>query len=318
MDGVTEIGFERMLNALKAVGEETRLRILALFRTGELTVTELVTILRQSQPRVSRHLRLLCEAGLLERYREGTWIFYRLAEGGPEGELARAIMRYIPFSARILQHDGERLKEIKEDRKGRAIRYFSENAEDWDRIRSLYVSEQEVEKILLEVTEDMKIDDFLDVGTGTGRILEVFADRIGRGTGIDLSREMLAIARVNIEKANLDNCQVRQGDMYDLALSSGSMDLILIHQVLHFADDPSAAIRETSRLLRENGRVIIVDFAPHTLEYLRDEQAHRRLGFKDGEVIGWLEAVGLESDPVIHLTGEALDLSIWVANKKSI
>lgn len=307
-----------MLNALKAVGEETRLRILALFRTGELTVTELVTILRQSQPRVSRHLRLLCEAGLLERYREGTWIFYRLAEGGPEGNLARAIMKYIPFSAQILQHDSARLHEIKEERKGRAIRYFRENAENWDRIRSLYVSEQEVEKILLAATEDMKIDDFLDVGTGTGRILEVFADRIGRGTGIDLSREMLAIARVNIEKTSLDNCQVRQGDMYDLALASGSMDLILIHQVLHFADDPSAAIRETSRLLREKGRVIIVDFAPHTLEYLRDEQAHRRLGFKDGEVIGWLEAVGLQSDPVIHLKGEALDLSIWVANKKTI
>ncbi|MCF6196794.1 MAG: metalloregulator ArsR/SmtB family transcription factor [Emcibacter sp.] len=310
-----EIAFDRMLNALKAVGEETRLRILALFRTGELTVTELVTILRQSQPRVSRHLRLLCEAGLLERYREGTWIFYRLAEGGPEGDMARAIMQYIPFSEQILRHDGERLAEIKAERKERATRYFSENAEDWDRIRTLYVSEDEVEKILLEVTADMKIDDFLDVGTGTGRILEVFAPRIGRGTGIDLSREMLSVARVNLERAKLHNCQVRQGDMYDLALADQSVDLILIHQVLHFADDPSAALREASRLLRPNGRVIVVDFAPHTLEYLRDEQAHRRLGFKDTEVIGWLEQVGLKTDPVIHLKGTELDLSIWVARK---
>ncbi|MBL4894942.1 MAG: metalloregulator ArsR/SmtB family transcription factor [Emcibacter sp.] len=310
-----EIAFDRMLNALKAVGEETRLRILALFQTGELTVTELVTILRQSQPRVSRHLRLLCEAGLLERYREGTWIFYRLAEGGPEGDLARAIMKYIPFSEQILQHDSERLAEIKEERKGKASRYFKENAADWDRIRSLYISEGDVEKILLEITSDMKIHDFLDVGTGTGRILEVFADRIGRGTGIDLSREMLSIARVNLERAQLHNCQVRQGDMYDLALASGSMDLILIHQVLHFADDPSAALRETSRLLRQNGRVIVVDFAPHKLEYLRDDQAHHRLGFKDEEVIGWLDKVGLKSDPAMHLEGKELDLSIWVANK---
>ncbi len=310
-----EIGFDRMLNALKAVGEETRLRILALFRSGELTVTELVTILRQSQPRVSRHLRLLCEAGLLERYREGTWIFYRLADGGPEGELARAIMNYIPFSEQILQHDAERLAEIKQERQGKANRYFSENAADWDRIRSLYVSENNVEKILLEATSDMEINDFLDVGTGTGRILEVFAPRIGRGTGIDLSREMLSIARVNLEKASLHNCQVRQGDMYDLALASGSMDLILIHQVLHFADDPSSALKETSRLLRQNGRVIVVDFAPHNLEYLRDEQAHRRLGFKDDEVMGWLENVGLKSEPPIHLKGRELDLSIWVANK---
>ncbi len=304
-----------MLNALKAVGEETRLRILALFRTGELTVTELVTILRQSQPRVSRHLRLLCEAGLLERYREGTWIFYRLTESGPEGDLARAVMKYIPFSEQILRHDAERLNEIKEDRKGKATRYFDENAENWDRIRSLYVSENDVEKILLEATSDMTIDDFLDVGTGTGRILEVFADRIGRGTGIDLSREMLAVARVNLEKSDIHNCQVRQGDMYDLALNSGSMDLILIHQVLHFADDPSAALKETSRLLRTNGRVIVVDFAPHSLEYLRVEQAHRRLGFKDEEVMGWLEKVGLKCDSVIRLKGKELDLSIWVANK---
>ncbi len=310
-----EIGFDRMLNALKAVGEETRLRILALFRSGELTVTELVTILRQSQPRVSRHLRLLCEAGLLERYREGTWIFYRLADGGPEGELARAIMNYIPFSEQILQHDAERLAEIKQERKSKANRYFSENAADWDRIRSLYVSENDVEKILLEVTSDMKINDFLDVGTGTGRILEIFGPRIGRGTGIDLSREMLSIARVNLEKENLHNCQVRQGDMYDLALASGSMDLILIHQVLHFADDPGSALKETSRLLRKNGRVIIVDFAPHNLEYLRDEQAHRRLGFKDEEVMGWLENAGLKSEPPLHLKGRELDLSIWVANK---
>lgn len=310
-----EIGFDRMLNALKAVGEETRLRILALFRTGELTVTELVTILRQSQPRVSRHLRLLCEAGLLERYREGTWIFYRLAESSPEGELARAVMQYIPFSEQILRHDAERLNEVKEDRKGKATSYFRENAENWDRIRSLYVSEKEVERILLKVTSDMTIDDFLDVGTGTGRILEVFADRIGRGTGIDLSREMLAVARVNLEKSDIHNCQVRQGDMYDLALKSGSMDLILIHQVLHFADDPSAALKETSRLLRANGRVIVVDFAPHSLEYLRDDQAHRRLGFKDEEVMGWLETVGLKSDPVIRLKGKELDLTIWVANK---
>jgi len=311
----TEIAFDKILNALKAVGEETRLRILALFRTGELTVTELVTILRQSQPRVSRHLRLLCEAGLLERYREGTWIFYRLAEGGPEGALARDIMKYIPFSEQILMHDGARLTEIKEERQGKAKRYFSENAENWDRIRALYVSEDDVEKILLEVTSDMKIDDFLDVGTGTGRLLEVFAPRIGRGTGIDLSREMLSVARVNLEKSDLHNCQVRQGDMYDLALASGSMDLILIHQVLHFADDPSSALRESSRLLRPAGRVIVVDFAPHTLEYLRDEQAHRRLGFKDEEIAGWLDHVGLKSEPPIHLKGTELDLSIWVANK---
>ncbi len=313
---MTEMKLHDLLCALKGAGEETRLRILALFRSGDLTVTELVSVLRQSQPRVSRHLKLLCEAGLLERGREGTWIFYRLAAKGGAGDIARMIIDFIPLDDQILQNDQLRLREIKKDRMTKAESYFGRNAHHWDKIRSLYIAEEEVEKNILKITSDMKIGDFLDVGTGTGRMLDVFSPFIREGIGVDLNREMLSVARVNLEKSKYKNCQVRHGDMYDLALPDCSVDLVLFHQVLHFADDPLTAIKETARLLRAGGRVVIVDFAPHNLEFLRNEHAHRRLGFGDKEIKHWLDSAGLMSKPVIKLAGAELEVVIWTAGKK--
>ena len=310
-----ELTLDEILSALKATGEETRIRILALFNSGELTVTELVSVLRQSQPRISRHLRLLCEAGLLERHREGTWIFYRLFDGGEKAELVKSIMKYMPFSDQILQHDQVRLTEVKKERNKKASKYFQENAENWNKIRSLYVPERQVEDYLLKATSSMDIVDFLDVGTGTGRMLELFADRVKRGIGIDLSHEMLAIARSHLEQRNIRHMQVRQGDMYDLALKNESMDMVLFHQVLHFADDPLAAINETSRILRKNGRVMIVDFLPHKLEKLREEHAHRRLGFSQKEVSDWCRSANLEVSSVEIMKGSELDIAIWIAFK---
>ena len=307
---------ENILSVLKAAGEETRLRILALFKTGELTVTELVTVLRQSQPRISRHLRLLCEAGLLERHREGTWIFYRLVEGNDRANLVKSIMKFVPYSDQTLQHDQERLAEVKKEREVKAAQYFEENAANWDQIRSLYVPEKDVEKYLLECTKEMQINDLLDVGTGTGRMLELFSSSAKRGVGIDLSREMLAIARSHLEKKDIQNMQVRQGDMYDLALKDESIDLVLFHQVLHFADDPLAAIKETSRILRPNGSAIIIDFLPHNVEKLRDEQAHRRLGFSVKEVDEWCRATGLMMKSTEIMRGSELDIAIWTASKE--
>lgn len=301
--------------ALKAAGEETRIRILALFKNGEFTVTELVSILRQSQPRISRHLRLLCEAGLLERHREGTWIFYRLSEKSQKADFAKSLMEYIPYDSQILQHDQERMAEVKVERKKIAARFFRENAQNWDKIRSLYVPERQVEAYLLEVTQDMIVDDFLDVGTGTGRMLELFADKVNHGVGIDLSREMLAIARAHLENHNITNMQVRQGDMYDLALQDGIMDLVLFHQVLHFADDPLTALKETSRILKKSGKAIIVDFLPHEMEKLREDYAHRRLGFSEVEMSEWCKMAGLENMSVKIMHGPDLDIAIWVAQK---
>lgn len=311
-----KLTLDELLIALKAAGEETRLRIIALFENGELTVTELVAVLRQSQPRISRHLRLLCEAGLLERHREGTWIFYRLADSGSKAELVKSIMKYIPLSDQIMQHDQERLTDVKRDRDAKAAKYFQENAANWDKIRSLYVPELQVEEYLLNATSNLKINDLLDVGTGTGRILELFADRAKHGIGIDLSREMLAVARSHLEKQEIGHMQVRQGDMYDLALKDECMDLVLFHQVLHFADDPLTAIKETSRILRLGGVVIIVDFLPHKMEKLREEYAHRRLGFSMDEVEEWCGATGLKISSVEKMRGSELDIAVWVASKK--
>ena len=289
-----KLALNSLLNVLKAAGEETRIRILALFKGGELTVTELATIMRQSQPRISRHLRLLCEAGLLERHREGTWIFYRLADLGEQADLVNSIMNYIPYQDQILQHDQKRLEEVKKTRDLKAASYFQENAANWDKIRSLYVPERQVEDYLLEITNNLEIETLLDVGTGTGRMLKLFSPHTKQGIGIDLSHEMLGVARSHLENNAITNMQIRHGDMYDLALMDGSMDLVLFHQVLHFADDPLAAIRETARILRPDGIVIVIDFLPHKNEKLREEHAHRRLGFSEEEINEWCRITDLK------------------------
>jgi len=311
-----KLALNSLLNVLKAAGEETRIRILALFKGGELTVTELVTIMRQSQPRISRHLRLLCEAGLLERHREGTWIFYRLADLGEQADLVKSIMNYIPYQDQILQHDQKRLEEVKKTRDLKAASYFQENAANWDKIRSLYVPERQVEDYLLEITNNLEIETLLDVGTGTGRMLKLFSPHTKQGIGIDLSHEMLGVARSHLENNAITNMQIRHGDMYDLALMDGSMDLVLFHQVLHFADDPLAAIRETARILRPDGIVIVIDFLPHKNEKLREEHAHRRLGFSEEEINEWCRITDLKITTTKVMRGKELDLFIWVATKK--
>ena len=307
---------EDLLGGLKAAGEPTRLRLLHLLARAELTVTELTQILGQSQPRVSRHLKLMCEAGLIERFREGTWAFYRLADGGPGALLAARLVGLVAPADETLDRDQGRLDQIKEARAAAAAAYFSEVAGDWNRIRALYLPEQDVEAAMLAALaagEGILCGDLLDVGTGTGRVLEVLGPHVERGTGIDSSREMLAVARAALEKAGLAHCQVRQADMYNLPFPADAVDLVTIHQVLHYADDPASAVDEAARVLRPGGRLLIVDFLPHDQEFLRQEHAHRRLGFTDNEVTGWCRAAGLEPEPPKHLSGGELTVALWLA-----
>ena len=306
---------ELVLNALRAAAEPTRLRLLILCAEAELSVTELTQILGQSQPRVSRHLKLMCEAGLLDRVREGSWVFYRLARNRTGLALAERIAALVPAEDAMLALDRERLAEIKRQRAISAATYFGRNATDWHRIRSLHIDEGEVERALLDLVAPGAVRDLLDIGTGTGRMLEIFSPRVERALGLDQSREMLAVARANLEQAGLRHCTVRLGDMYQLPLPAGSVDLVTIHQVLHFADQPERAIAEAARVLRPGGRVIVVDFAPHELEELRDRHAHRRLGFTDREVAGYARDCGLAVEPVIHLAGDPLTVSIWQARR---
>jgi SAM-dependent methyltransferase len=306
---------ESILAGLRAAAEPTRLRLLALCAHAELTVSELTTILGQSQPRVSRHLKLLCEAGLLDRLREGSWVLYRLSQRASASALARLLAGLVPDDDPIVALDRERLAQIKRARAESAAAYFRANAAQWGKIRSLYVDESEVERALLDLVPAGNAGELLDIGTGTGRMLEILAPRAEHAVGVDASREMLTIARVNLERAGLRNCSIRQGDMYQLPLAGASFDTVVIHQVLHYADRPGDAIQEASRVLRPGGRLVIVDFAPHALEFLRTDHAHRRLGFADDEILGWCRAGGLEPGRARHLPGSPLTVAIWQARR---
>ena len=304
---------EDVLAGLRAAAEGTRLRLLALCAEGDLTVGDLCAILGQSQPRVSRHLKLLCEAGVIERFPEGTAVFHRLADNGPGGALASQIMRLLPGDDATLRLDRERLDQIRADRAAAAAAYFRKNAARWGALRSLYVDEELVEAALLRRLPAEGIGALLDIGTGTGRILELTAGRVGQGVGIDLSRDMLLVARANLQRAGIANCQVRQADMYRLPWQEPQFDAITLHRVLHYAEAPARAIAEAARVLRPGGRLLIVDFAPHGLERLRTEHAHRRLGFSDEEIGKWCRAAGLKPEPAQHLPGKELTVSIWQA-----
>ncbi len=314
-DAVAGLTLDQLLAGLKSAGEPTRMRLLAILAQGELTVTELTQILGQSQPRVSRHLKLMCGAGLLERFTEGTWVFYRLAEHGEQARLARTLVDLLPDKDETLARDLVRLDTVKLTRANDAAAYFKTVAADWHQVRSLHAPEAEVEAAMRAFAGESQIDQLLDIGTGTGRILELFADLVEHGIGIDLSHDMLSIARANLERANLSHCHVRQGDMYNLPMPDGSMDTAIIHQVLHYADSPSDVIAEAARVLRPDGRLLIVDFAPHELEQLRQDHSHRRLGFSDREVTDWARRAGLHMEPVRQLAGGKLTVSVWMGRK---
>ena len=294
MTELAHLPFDALNAALKAASEETRLRVLVLLAEAELTVSDLTQILRQSQPRISRHLRLLVEAGLVERFREGTWAFFRLAERGGSAELARTLIARLDASDPIAVRDRERLAAVRRARATAAQDYFRAHAAQWDRIRKLHVADEAVENAISEALGGQPFHSLLDLGTGTGRILELFGANIERGLGIDLSIDMLLLARARIERASLRHCSVRQGDIYDLALPAGTFDVVVIHQVLHFLDDGGRAIREAARVLSRSGRLLVIDFAPHDLEFLREEHAHRRLGFAPETVAQWMSAAGLD------------------------
>jgi ArsR family transcriptional regulator len=247
--------------------------------------------------------------------REGSWVFHRLTEDGPGAKTAGRLRDLLPANDPVLALDLKRLAEVKEERSRAAADYFRRNARRWHELRSLHVDEAEVENVLRRLLPTTGVGDLLDVGTGTGRMLEVFGPRFGRGLGIDLSHDMLAVARANLERSGLKNLVVRKGDMYQLAFPDASFDAVTVHQVLHFAHDPARAIAEAARVLRPGGHLLVADFAPHDLEYLRREHEHRRLGFGDSQVCDWFEATYLKTVEVEHLPGDPLTVTVWLAAK---
>ena len=318
----TPIGLDAMVDILKAAAESSRLRILLLLSRGDLTVSDITEVLGQSQPRVSRHLKLLLEARLISRYQEGSWAYFRLADEGVAQETVQSIVARLDGLDASVERDLERLAAVKQRRQERALGYFSANAASWDEIRSLHVPDAAVEGAMKRVVGTRPFQTMLDLGTGTGRLLEIFAPLYRRGIGIDQSREMLAVARANLDKAGITNAQVRQGDIYAPPVERDGFDLITIHQVLHYLEEPGRAIQEAARLLRPAGRLVIVDFAPHQIEFLRDEHAHVRLGFSDGQIGDWLADADLDLKETLDFqpSGENhhLTVKLWLAQDRRL
>ena len=313
--------FDDVLLALTAAGEPTRLRLLALLCDAELTVSELVAILGQSQPRISRHLKLLVEARLVERHREGAWVFLLAAQAGPLGAFVRSVIGTIDGNDALLQADRARLDEVRRQRASEAARYFATHAATWDQIRTLHVSEEKVEAAILDAVGPGAIGSLLDIGTGTGRMLELLAPASTRAFGVDQSPQMLAMARARIERAGLRNTQLRQGDVFALPVERDGFDLVIVHQVLHYLEDPARALREAARALRPGGRLLVVDFAPHEEEHLRSAHAHRRLGFARDEIAGAMNDAALDVLSTRDLAPDgagSLTVSLWLGRDRRI
>jgi ArsR family transcriptional regulator len=295
----------------QALADPTRLRILALLRVMELSVGELAQLLGQSQPRVSRHVRILSDSGLIGRRKEGSWVYLQLTEAERTEALFELSLGLDAEAERLFTGDAARLETIRHDRAEAARRYFEAHAATWESVRALHVADAEIERAIATLLADRPIGALLDIGTGTGRMLELFAPRADSAIGIDRSSEMLRLARVKLEEAGISGASLRQGDMYALPLADRSADSIILHQVLHYAQQPGAAIAESARVLAPGGQLLVIDFAQHDRSELKEKDAHLRLGFADDAMRGWFSAAGLELDRIERLGGGELTVILW-------
>jgi ArsR family transcriptional regulator len=300
---------DSLLVIFRALADPSRVRILLLVRRMELSVGEIAVVLGQSQPRVSRHLRILADAGLIRRAKEGAWVFVRLGEAAVSAPVLAAIDALEPMAGAA---DQAKLTEVRAERAAAADAWFAAHAADWDRERALYIAESDVEAAIGTVLGAGDLGALLDVGTGTGRMIELLGPRARAALGIDRSPEMLRLARGRIEACGLSHAEVRHGDMYALPRPDGSVDTVVLHQVLHFADDPAAVIAEAARVLAPGGQLLIIDFMPHNREELRERQRHVRLGFAERQVLDWMNAAGLDADVAAQLPAPAaLGVTLW-------
>ena len=308
---------------LRALADSTRLRIMRLLSAMELAVGELAQVLGQSQPRVSRHVRILCDAGLAERRKEGSWVFLRsaVAEGSapPLGAAAARLLNLAEaedagFAARCAE-DRRHLAAIRAARETTAAAYFARHAEEWDTIRSLHSPDQRVEAALAEALGDKPLGSLLDVGTGTGRIAELFAPRASQVTAFDKSPEMLRIARARLQHQPAGSVDLVQGEFTALPFAAAAFDTVTFHQVLHYAQEPETVLAEAARVTRPGGTIAVVDFAAHDREELRSQHAHARLGFSDEQMLALLTEAGYAAAPAVALPGKPLTVKIWTAKR---
>ncbi|HEX3616273.1 MAG TPA: metalloregulator ArsR/SmtB family transcription factor [Solirubrobacteraceae bacterium] len=312
-----ELGFDDLVGALRAIAEPTRLRLVALLGREELTVTEIGRVIGQSQPRISRHLRLLVDGGVLERAPEGAFVYYRLAEESAAAELAHRIASVSPTTDAIIAADLAALSRVRQARIEAAIAYRSAHADELEALRELYVGEAAVERALLDMlVGEGPIGRLLDIGTGSGRILELLAPHTEQSVGLDVDHDMLQLARAALGEAQLSRAAVRHGDLHRPPFDAGSFDVAVMHHVLHLLDQPGAAITDAARLLRPGGRLLVADFATHELEDLRTVHGHRCLGIDDNEMLSWAVQAGLDVEDERTLApttdDEQLTVRLWL------
>jgi ArsR family transcriptional regulator len=302
---------EETLAQLRAAAEPTRLRLLALCARGALCVTDLCAALGQSQPRLSRHLKLLVEAGLLERMPEGSNVYFSLAA---RADLARAILARLPEDDPLLAADRRLAARLSAERVRAASEAFRDAGADWDEMRALGLPAAAIEAAVLAALPG-RVGRLLDIGAGTGQLLELVADRCDSALGVDASRDMLALARGRLSERGLaPRCAVRQADMYRLPFPDGGFDAVTLQMVLHYAEDPAAALAEAARVLSPEGVLLVVDLAPHARAELMDRQAHRWPGFDDGQLTGWLGEAGCALSSPVEIPGP-LNVRLWSARR---
>lgn len=308
-----------ILDIFRALADPTRLRIIYLLRSMELAVGEIAQVVGQSQPRVSRHVRILVEAGLAERRKEGSWVFLRL---GQEAKMA-PLLRFLDGAelsdseALWIKADLARLAAVRNDRTQAAERYFAEHAVEWDAIRSLHVPEAEVEGAMGQLLGSEKIGRLLDIGTGTGRMLQLFGPSADQAVAVDKSPEMLRLARAKLPEKGSGKYELLIGDFYALPLEDRASDTVLLHQVLHYAQQPELVIEEAARVLDGGGRLLIADFTPHEREELRVENAHARLGFSDDQMHRWFDQAGFDLEDERTLAGGELTMKLWLGRRRA-
>jgi len=308
---------EKFAAALKTLGHIDRLRIIALLAHGELTMTELVHILGLSQPRVTQYIKSLESVEIVERLREGSWVFSRLKRGNPAlSKLVETTLQTMPENEALLNSDMRRLKEVREARSRVANAFFARVAQNSGQLGDEYLPQARIEEALLKIAGNRSYEFMIDMGTGTGRMLELFADRIKRGAGIDSNPDMLKVARHKLASDAFAHISVQQGDLHATPFREKAADLVTLHQVLHYLDDPREAIFEASRLLTQNGQLLIIDFEAHTEDHYRDDYAHRRLGFSDQDMIEWAGLAKLQLKTEITLSNNNNPaVKIWTAVK---
>ena len=308
----------------RALADPTRLRILRLLGAMELAVGEIAQVLGQSQPRVSRHVGILVDAGLAERRREGSWVFLRTPGGADSSTpLPAAVTRLLAIAEREdaefasqCDEDRRKLASIRSAREETAESYFARHAEEWDELRRLHSPDRLVEEALDEALGEAPLGQLLDIGTGTGRMAELFAPKTERIVALDKSLEMLRIARAKLQHLPTEQVELVQGDFSDLPFAAQQFDTVMLHQVLHFAQDPAIALAEAARVTRHGGRIAIIDFAAHDKEELRERHAHARLGFSDRQLMNLLRDAGFTARAPIALEGGELIVKIWVGQRR--